>query len=102
MKKKTIWVLRWSLPVVCLLFALFFYTAIPGFSFSGLMSLGICGILLCYNFFTLLSPRFPKTVKWVRRIFCRWESPPPLCRIQWFLPMKTIRVPVACHQAWLG
>ena len=69
MKKKTIWVLRWGLPVVCLLFALFFYTAIPGFSFSGLMSLGICGILLCYNFFTLLSPRLPKTVKWIRRVF---------------------------------
>ena len=63
MKKKPIWALRWGLPVVCLLFALFFYTAIPGFSFSGLMSLGICGILLCYNFFTLLSPRFPKPVK---------------------------------------
>ena len=69
MKQKTIWALRWGLPVVCLLFALFFYTAIPGFSFSGLMSLGICGIILCYNFFTLLSPRFPKTVKWVRGIF---------------------------------
>lgn len=69
MKKRIILVLRWTLPVVCLLFALFFYTAIPGFSFSGLMSLGICGIILCYNFFNLLSPRFPKTVKWIRRIF---------------------------------
>lgn len=69
MKEKKIWVLRWMLPVACLLFALFFYTAIPGFSFSGLMCLGICGILLCYNFFTLLFPRFPKTVKWIRRVF---------------------------------
>ena len=69
MKDKISRALRWSLPAVCLLFALFFYTAIPGFSFSGLMSLGICGILLCYNFFTLLRPRFPKTIKWVRRVF---------------------------------
>ena len=67
--KKKIWVLRWALPAVCLLLALFFYTAIPGFSFSGLMSLGICGIFLFYNFLTLLCPRFPKTVKWVRRVF---------------------------------
>ena len=67
--KKKIWVLRWAMPVVCLLFALFFYTAIPGFSFSGLMSLGLCGIFLFYNVLTLLCPRFPKTVKWVRRVF---------------------------------
>ena len=69
MKEKTILALRWLLPIVCLLFALFFYTAIPGFSFSGLISLGICGVLLCYNFFTLLSPRFPKAIRWIRRIF---------------------------------
>ena len=69
MKDKKIMVLRWMLPVVCLLFSLFFYTAIPGFSFSGLMCLGLCGILLCYNFFTLLYPRFPRAIKWVRRVF---------------------------------
>ena len=69
MKKKLILVLRWTLPVVSLLFSLFFYTAIPGFSFSGLIWLGICGILLCFNVFTLLYPRFPKTVKWIRRVF---------------------------------
>ena len=69
MKKKLILALRWTLPVVSLLFSLFFYTAIPGFSFSGLIWLGICGILLCYNIFTLLYPRFPKTVKWIRRVF---------------------------------
>lgn len=69
MKEKKIWVLRWTLPAVFLLLSLFFYTAIPGFSFSGLMCLGLCGILLCYNFFALLRPRFPKTIQWVRRIF---------------------------------
>ena len=69
MKNKAIWALRWTLPVVSILFSIFFYTAIPGFSFSGLMCLGICGILLCYNFFSLLAPRFPKTIRWIRRVF---------------------------------
>lgn len=69
MKKITQWAFRWLLPVPFLIAALFFYTAIPGFSFSGLICLGICGIILCYNVFSLLRPRFPKTVQWTRRVF---------------------------------
>ena len=60
---------RWLLPAACILLAVFFYTAIPGFSFSGLICLGITGILLCYNAFSLLVFRFPKTVNILRRIF---------------------------------
>lgn len=61
--------LRWLLPAACILLAVFFYTAIPGFSFSGLMCLGITGILLSYNAFSILICRYPKTVKILRRVF---------------------------------
>ena len=61
--------LRWLLPTACVLLAVFFYTAIPGFHFSGLICLGVTGILLCYNLFSLLICRYPKTIRFLRRIF---------------------------------
>ncbi len=61
--------IRWLLPAAWILFAVFFYTAIPGFSFSGLICLGITGILLCYNVFSIAFRRYPQTVKILRRIF---------------------------------
>ena len=71
MKKKILGLplIRWILPATCILLAVFFYTAIPGFSFSGLICLGITGILLCYNAFSIALGYYPKTVKILRRIF---------------------------------
>ncbi len=69
MKKISTFLLR-VLPIALFLLAsLFFYTAIPGFSFSGLICLGISGILACYQIFSLLLPKFPKTVGILRKIF---------------------------------
>lgn len=71
MKRKLLGIpiIRWLLPAFFILLAFFFYTAIPGFSFSGLMCLGITGILLCYNIFSILSTKYPKTIRILSRIF---------------------------------
>lgn len=61
--------LRWCLPALFVAAAIVFYTAVPGFGFSGLVCLGIAGILLCYNLFAVLAPRFPKQLRLIRRIF---------------------------------
>lgn len=60
---------RWLLPVFALLLAVMFYTGVPGFSFSGLVCIGISGIFLCYNLISVLKPKYPKTLTWIRRIF---------------------------------
>lgn len=41
---------------------------LPGYGFSALVLLGIMGVLTFYNLASVLSRRFPKTVKWVRRV----------------------------------
>ena len=71
MKKKLIGLplIRWLSPAIYILLAVFYYTAIPGFSFSGLICLGITAILLCYNAFSILSDHYPKTIRLIRRIF---------------------------------
>ena len=61
--------LRWCLPALFVAAAIVFYTAVPGFGFSGLVCLGVAGILLCYNLFVVLMPRFPKKLQMIRRIF---------------------------------
>ena len=68
MKKISLHILKWLVPAVFLLFSLFFYTAIHGHSFLGLVFLCLAGVITCYLLLDLLKKRFPKTVKVLRMI----------------------------------
>ena len=63
MKRISICILKWLIPVFFLLLSLFFYTAVHGHSFLGLVCLCLAGVILCYYILDLLKNRFPKTVK---------------------------------------
>jgi len=61
-------ILKWLVPVFFVLLAIFFYTAIPGYSFSGLMCLGIAGIITCYYLLDLLAKHHLMTAKKLRTV----------------------------------
>jgi uncharacterized SAM-binding protein YcdF (DUF218 family) len=63
MKRLSSLILKWLIPAAFLLFSLFFYTAVHGHSFLGLVCLCLAGVILCYYILDLLKKRFPKTVK---------------------------------------
>ena len=62
-----------SLPwLLCGLLAVFAYVlkfCLPGYGFSALVCLGLIGIIAFYTISKKLMSRFPKAVKWLRRIF---------------------------------
>ncbi len=60
--------LRWIAMIPLALAAFFFKFMMAGYGFTALVLCGIIGILLLYNLMNILSPRFPKQVKLVRRI----------------------------------
>ncbi len=54
---------KWLIPVFFLILSLFFYTAVHGHSFLGLVCLCIAGVITAYYLLAILKGRFPKTVK---------------------------------------
>lgn len=69
MKKRISALIRW-LPLIPMgsLAALCKFV-FPGYGFTAAVLCLLMGILVFYNLAALLKPRYPKTVKWVRRIF---------------------------------
>lgn len=59
---------RWIAMVPLALAAYFFKFMMAGYGFTAMVLCGIIGILLFYNLMNILSHRFPKQVKLVRRI----------------------------------
>ncbi len=68
MKRPFFHILKWLIPVVFLLLSLFFYTAVHGHSFLGLICLGIACVILCYDVLGFLKAHFPKTAKLLRTV----------------------------------
>ena len=66
MKHLSFHILKWLIPVFFLLLSLFFYTAVHGHSFLGLVCLCLAGVIICYYLLGLLKKRFPKTAKVLR------------------------------------
>ncbi len=60
--------IRWIAMIPLALAAFFFKFMMAGYGFTALVLCGIIGILLFYNLANILSPRFPKQVKLIRRI----------------------------------
>lgn len=63
MKHRPFLIIKWLLPAALLLLSLFFYTAIHGHSFLGLVCLCLAGVVIAYYLLDCLKKRFPKTVK---------------------------------------
>ena len=59
----------WLLCGALALLAAFLKFCLPGYGFSALVCLGIIGIIAFYTLSKKLLPRFPKAMKWLRRIF---------------------------------
>lgn len=59
----------WLLCSLLALLAAFLKFCLPGYGFSALVCLGIIGVIVFYTVSKKLLPRFPKTMKWLRRIF---------------------------------
>lgn len=59
---------KWLIPAAFLLLSLFFYTAVHGHSFLGLVCLCLAGVIICYYLLDLLKKRFPNTSKVLRII----------------------------------
>lgn len=55
--------IKWLFPAALLLLSLFFYTAVHGHSFLGLVCLCLAGVVVCYDLLDLIKKRFPKTSK---------------------------------------
>lgn len=60
-------ILKWLVPVLFILLAIFFYTQ-PGYSFSGLICLGIAGIIIAYYLISLLGKQFFMAAKILRTV----------------------------------
>ena len=60
---------RWCMPILFAAAAIVLDTAVSGYDFSGLVCLGVAGILLSYNLFSVLEHFFPKQLRLIRRIF---------------------------------
>ena len=61
--------LPWLLCGLLAVFAYFLKFCLPGYGFSALVCLAIIGVIAFYTLSKALMQRFPKTVKWLRRIF---------------------------------
>jgi len=59
----------WLVCGVLALLAAFLKFCLPGYGFSALVCLGIIGVIAFYTVSKKLLPRFPKAMKWARRIF---------------------------------
>ena len=62
-------VLGWIGIVIFSLLAAFFYTCVVGYSFSGLVCLGIVGIISVYKLLHLLGSKYPRDARSIKRVF---------------------------------
>lgn len=69
MKKPTPSLIRWLLLPPLGILAVLCKFVFPGYGFSAAVCCLLMGVLVFYNLAALLKPRFPKTVKWARRVF---------------------------------
>ena len=63
MKRISICIFKWLIPVFLLVLSRFFYTTIHGHSFLGLVCLCLAGVVTCFYLLDLMKKRFPKTTK---------------------------------------
>ena len=61
--------IRWLAMIPLALAAFFFKFMMAGYGFTAAVLCGIIGILLFYNLANILSSKFPKQIKLIRRIF---------------------------------
>lgn len=61
--------LPWLLCGALAVLAYFLKFCLPGYGFSSLVCLGIIGVIAFYTLSKKLLPRFPRAMKWLRRIF---------------------------------
>ena len=66
MKKQITPYLKWLLPLGFLALAWFFYTAVRGYSFSGLICLALAGLISCYYLLSILKKRHFQVAKTLR------------------------------------
>ncbi len=69
MKKTILNVFKWSIPVFFLFLGFFFYAAVHGHSFLGLVCIGISGVILCYYLLGILARRRFMPGKVLRTVF---------------------------------
>lgn len=69
MKKKLLAWIRWCIPLCLVGAGVVFWTAIPGYSFSGLICFGMAGIAVIYNLIALVKKRSVLTAKVLRTVF---------------------------------
>lgn len=68
-KIRKVRILPWLSAGMLALLAFFFAFCVPGYSFSALVCLCLIGLILFYEITRLLRGKFPKGMKWLRRIF---------------------------------
>ena len=68
MKKLSLHILKWLLPINLVLVGIFCYLAIHGHQFLGLICFGIAGVLICYFLIALLKSKHYMVAKALRTI----------------------------------
>ena len=63
MKRNPLLILKWLFPGFFMLLGLFFYTAVQGHSFLGLICCGIAGVICCYYLLAILKKNHLTTAK---------------------------------------
>ncbi len=63
MKRPVLLIIKWLIPAALLLLSLFFYTAIHGHSFLGLVCLCLAGVVIAYYLLDFLKQFFPRISK---------------------------------------
>ena len=68
MKKLSLHILKWLIPINLVLVGIFCYLAIHGHQFLGLICFGIAGVLICYFLIALLKSKHYMVAKALRTI----------------------------------
>lgn len=66
MKQKQMTFLKWLVPLGFVAISVFFYTAVQGYSFSGLICLGLAALISCYYLLSMLKKRHLRAAKVLR------------------------------------
>lgn len=68
MKHKFTSFLKWLIPLGFVALSVFFYTAVRGYSFSGLICLALAGLITCYYLLSMMKKRHFRAAKVLRRV----------------------------------
>jgi len=66
MKQKILPFLKWLIPLGFVALSVFFYTAVRGYSFSGLICLALAALISCYYLLSILKKRHLRVAKALR------------------------------------